>query len=117
MWAAGLGGAPPTSDSGAAAVLEQLEKLPLIEHRHTELARLRELRARLAPGDEEARLLRDAPRHLGAARGERLLGLLTRHRRESPGDDEGAAGECLRRAGRDRHVRPGDTLLAQRADH
>src|SRR2546430_10715308 len=42
----------------------------LIEHRHAQLAGLGELRARLAPGDDEAGLLRYAARHLGAARSE-----------------------------------------------
>src|SRR5438876_5955249 len=102
--------APLTRSAAVAA--EQLQELLLVEHRHTELLGPCELRTRLAPGDDVAGLLRHARGHLGAARGERLLGLLAGHAGERAGDDEGAPGERAGAAGRGLQIRPRHTFIA-----
>src|SRR5947207_11758765 len=102
--------APLTRSAAVAA--EQLQELLLVQHRHTELLGPCELRTRLAPGDDVAGLLRHARGHLGAARGERLLGLLAGHAGERAGDDEGAPGERAGAAGRGLQIRPRHTFIA-----
>src|SRR5205823_982751 len=104
-WHAGGARAEPNTEKelsapltrSAAVAAEQIQELLLVEHRHTELLGPCELRTRLAPGDDVAGLLRHARGHLGAARGERLLGLLAGHAGERAG--RGRARSPRRRRG------------------
>src|SRR6185295_5023561 len=91
--------------------LEQLEELPLIEHRHVQLPRPCQLRARIASGNQIAGFLRDAARNLRTPRLEGLLRLLAGHRLERPSDDEGAPRERLAAARARCHLRPRHTLF------
>ena len=65
---------------------------------NAERLRLGELASRLAAGDDVVGLLRHRSRDLAAERLDHLLGVLARERRQRAGEDEGLAGERLRRA-------------------
>src|SRR5687768_4419963 len=74
-----------------------LNKLPLIDHLHPQLLRLRQLAARLLPRHEEAGVLADAAGGLAAEDADALLDLLARKMLEAAGGDDGHAGQRLLR--------------------
>src|SRR5918996_6584587 len=106
-WAPSLGGRVPAAALRAARPhgvprLQQPHERVLVEHGHTELLGLRQLRARILARDDVVRLLRDATGHLGAPRLERRLGLLAGKALEAAGEHDGDARERLLLAGRAR---------------
>src|SRR5262245_14859673 len=80
-------------DMECLAVHYKLLKRRLIEHLDAELARLLQLAAGVGSGHHRARLLAHRSRHPGTKRFERCRRVLTRHRRQRTGEDEGLASE------------------------
>ena len=72
-----------------------LHKLPLINHLHTQLLRLRQLAPRFLAGDQQARVLADAARRLAAEGADALLDRLAREMLEAAGGNDGFAGQGL----------------------
>src|SRR6185369_7912201 len=80
---------------GSTWVSEERVETGFVERRHAELLGLRELRAGAVAEHDVARLLRDAPRDLSAARDDRGRGFVTRVTFERSGEHERHARERL----------------------
>ena len=91
---------------GLRAVLEQALEGLVVEHRHAEVDRLRELRARARAGHDVARALGDRVGDLAAALDHARLGLVARERRERAGDHEREARPAAPRRAAGRRPRP-----------
>ena len=70
-----------------------------VADRHAEVTRLFEFAAGILASNDEGRLLADRPSHLGAECSEPFDCLVTGHRRESAGQDDGAALDLERVVG------------------
>src|ERR1019366_10268849 len=101
----------------ASAAVEQGQQPRLVDDRDAERLGLRELGAGFGAGDDVVGLLRHRARDLAALRLDHLLRVFARQRWQGAGEDEGLAGERLRRrAGFAFALRPFDPCLQPAID-
>ena len=93
-----LSGRRRLTQAGGLFRFQDLLERGLVEDPHAQRLGLGELRAGIRAHHQEAGLLRDAARHLGAELAQRVFGRLALQARQRAGDHEGEARERQRRA-------------------